>query len=87
MVDGFYQQWQFDRGIEIIKNIENINGVRLKMPTSLGLTPLMECHFITSKFSYKHETLASSQYKCKKTKNCKKKRTTKKHSRLKETAV
>jgi hypothetical protein len=42
------------------------------MPTSSGLTPLTGCRFITQKFSYKQETLASSQYKCKKTKNCKK---------------
>jgi hypothetical protein len=38
------------------------------------------------KFSYKQEALVSSQYKCKKTKNCKK-RTTKEHLRLKETTV
>jgi hypothetical protein len=36
------------------------------------------------KFSYNVEILASSQYKCKKNKNCNKERTTKEHSRLKE---
>jgi hypothetical protein len=41
--------------------------------------------FYYLKFSYNLEALGSSQYKCKKTKNCKK-RTTKEHSRLKETA-
>jgi hypothetical protein len=37
----------FDQGTKIIKKNENINGIRLKIPTSLGLTPLMECRFIT----------------------------------------
>jgi hypothetical protein len=32
---------------EIIKNTKDVNGVRLKMPTSLGLTPLTGCCFIT----------------------------------------
>jgi hypothetical protein len=32
---------------EILKNTQDVNGVRLKMPTSLGLTPLMGCRFIT----------------------------------------
>jgi hypothetical protein len=44
MVDSYYQQWQ---GRKIIRNTENINGVRLKMHTSPGLTPLTGCRFIT----------------------------------------
>jgi hypothetical protein len=47
MVDGFYQQLQFGQGTKIIKNTENVNGVRLKIPTSPGLTPLTGCRFIT----------------------------------------
>jgi hypothetical protein len=31
----------FSQDTEIIKNTENVNGVRLKMSTSPGLTPLM----------------------------------------------
>jgi hypothetical protein len=54
------------------------------MPTSPGLTPQTGCRFITQKFSYNLEALASSQYKCKKTKNYNKERTTKEHSNLKE---
>jgi hypothetical protein len=42
------------------------------MPTSPGLTPTNGMSFYYSKFSYKQETLVSSKYKCKKTKNCKK---------------
>jgi hypothetical protein len=53
------------------------------MPTSSDLPPQMGCRFITQKFSYNIEALASSQYKCKKTKNCNKKRTTNEHLRLK----
>jgi hypothetical protein len=37
----------FGKGTEIIKNTKNISGVRFKMPTSAGLTPLMGCCFIT----------------------------------------
>jgi hypothetical protein len=40
--------------------------------------------FYYLKFSYNQEALASSKYRCKKTKNCKN-RTTKERSRLKET--
>jgi hypothetical protein len=49
-----------------------------------GSHPQMRCRFITQKFSYNIETLASSQYKCKKTKNCNKERTINKYLRLKE---
>jgi hypothetical protein len=49
-----------------------------------GSHPQMGCPFITQKFSYNIEALASSQYKCKKTKNCNKKRITNEHLRLKE---
>jgi hypothetical protein len=30
-----------------VKNTENVNGVRLKMPTFSDLTPLTGCRFIT----------------------------------------
>jgi hypothetical protein len=42
--DNFELVWS---STEIIKNTKNINGVRLKMSTSPGLTPLMGCHFMT----------------------------------------
>jgi hypothetical protein len=77
--DNFGLIWS---SAENLKNIQNVNGVRLKMPTSPALTPLTRCHFITKKISYNKEVLAFSQYKCKKTKNYKK-RITKEHSRLK----
>jgi hypothetical protein len=32
---------------EILKNTQDVNGVRLKMPTSLSLTLLTGCPFIT----------------------------------------
>jgi hypothetical protein len=44
----------------------------------------MGCRFITQKFSYNIEALVSSKYKCKRTKNYNKKRTTNEHLRLKE---
>jgi hypothetical protein len=44
----------------------------------------MGCRFITQKFRYNIEALASSQNKCKKTKNYNKERTTNEHLRLKE---
>jgi hypothetical protein len=44
----------------------------------------MGCRFITQKFYYNIEALASSQYKCKKTKNYNKERITNEHLRLKE---
>jgi hypothetical protein len=46
--------------------------------------PQMGCLFITQKFSYNIEALASSQYKCKKTKNYNKERIINEHLRLKE---
>jgi hypothetical protein len=44
----------------------------------------MGCLFTTQKFRYDIEALASSQNKCKKTKNCNKERITNEHLRLKE---
>jgi hypothetical protein len=44
-------------------------------------TNVMSLYYL--KFSYNLETLVSSQYKYKKTRNCNKERTTKEHSRLK----
>jgi hypothetical protein len=49
-----------------------------------GSHPQMWCRFITQRFSYNIEALASSQYKFKKTKNCNKDRTINEHLRLKE---
>jgi hypothetical protein len=49
-----------------------------------GSHPQMGCRFITQKFSYNIKVLASSQNKCKKTKNCNKERTTNEHLRLKK---
>jgi hypothetical protein len=49
-----------------------------------GSHPQMRCCFITQKFSYNIEALASSQNKCKKTKNCNKEIITNEHLRLKE---
>jgi hypothetical protein len=46
--------------------------------------PQMGCHFITQKFNYNIEALASSQYKCKKTKNYNNERIINEHLRLKE---
>jgi hypothetical protein len=37
----------FVQGTAIIRNTENINGVRLKMPTSPSLTSQKGCRFIT----------------------------------------
>jgi hypothetical protein len=44
----------------------------------------MRYRFITQKIMYNIEALASSQNKCKKTKNCNKERTINDHLRLKE---
>jgi hypothetical protein len=53
MVDGIYKKktlfgliWL---SVEILKNTQDANEVRLKMPTFSDLTPLMGCHFITKK--------------------------------------
>jgi hypothetical protein len=55
-VDSIYQNYIFGLiwlSAKILKNTQNINGVRLKMPTSPGLTPLTRCRFITKKICYK----------------------------------
>jgi hypothetical protein len=44
----------------------------------------MGCRFITQKFRYNIEVLASSQNKCKKTKKCNKERITNEQLELKE---
>jgi hypothetical protein len=49
-----------------------------------GSHPQMGCRFITQKFRYNIEVLASSQNKCKKTKNCNKERITNEQLKLKE---
>jgi hypothetical protein len=35
---------------EILKNTQDVNGVRLKMLTSPDLTPLTRCRFITKNY-------------------------------------
>jgi hypothetical protein len=47
--DNFGLVWSSE---EILKNTQYINGIRIKMPTSPGLTPLTGYYFITKKFSY-----------------------------------
>jgi hypothetical protein len=42
----FIKNNNFSQGTEIIKNTENVNGVRLKIPTFSGLTPIIGCRFI-----------------------------------------
>jgi hypothetical protein len=49
-----------------------------------GSNPQMGCRFITQKFRYNIEALASSQNKCKKTKNCNKERIINEQLKLKE---
>jgi hypothetical protein len=42
----FIKNNNFSQGTKIIKNTENVNGVRLKIPMFPGLTPLIGCRFI-----------------------------------------
>jgi hypothetical protein len=49
-----------------------------------GSYPQMRCRFITQKFRYNIEVLASSQNKCKKTKNCNKEIITNEQLKLKD---
>jgi hypothetical protein len=44
--DNFGLIWS---SAEILKNTQDINEFRFKMPTSPGLTSLTGCHFITKK--------------------------------------
>jgi hypothetical protein len=68
---------------EILKNTQDVNGVQIKMSTLSSLTPLTECRFIT-KFCVSIKNLLflhnTSERRLKTIK-----RTTKKHSRLKNT--